>query len=183
MNRIRIAAAASALAFIGLVAAAPAALAVSYPPSGTITWVNDSDGTLVSTPGGLTDFSTTEGSFNPVGPVNVLLTGENANGASLATLGFAVYTDVNLGTTSPNLEGAVSGQIHMPSNASGVYTLTLQQGDTTLSAQITVVSGMATTGVNAQSMNIALWGSIALIALGGATFAIVAVRRKSAKSE
>ncbi|MGV1034431.1 MAG: hypothetical protein ACOYBP_04340 [Microbacteriaceae bacterium] len=177
-RRISSAAAAIAIATgVVLAAVSPASAVDGYVPPGGITWVNSNDGSLIVNQGGATTFQIGDNSFTPDQDVDYTLSGEAAGGATLASVRTAI-TSVDLGTRPANGQGGYTGHITMPANGGGSYTLTATQGGTVLTAEIVVVSGMATTGVNSGLMQIGLWGGAALVVFGAILLALLYARRR-----
>lgn len=74
-------------------------------------------------PGGSFEFTAPPANFLPGETVAISLTGENASGASLGFVKFAVETAI-LGTVTATDGGGLGGvSIRLPSNASGPYTV------------------------------------------------------------
>lgn len=139
------------------------------------------------TPGGTFTFFVEPEAFVAGETVSISITGENASGASLAFVKFAVETQV-LGTATANAEGGLDGvQISLPANASGLYTITATSPSNPagVSATVTAVTGndnnddddLATTGADSEAL-LALWvGGGALLLVGGGIAVASAVRR------
>ncbi|MEV8218574.1 hypothetical protein AB0O65_02310 [Microbacterium sp. NPDC077391] len=186
------AAAVAALAAGALFAVPAAASAVegyTPPAQGQV-----SDSTVA--PGEAITFSVTDAAFVPGETVSISITGENASGASLGFVKFAVETRA-LGTTTANGAGGVSGvRINLPANASGTYTIlaTSPSNPVGVSATVTVAAAgtgsnggsdddaLATTGPDSAAM-LGLWvGGGALVLAGGAVAVASAVRRNRDQS-
>ncbi|MCK3769967.1 hypothetical protein MZK47_09835 [Microbacterium aerolatum] len=163
-----------------------AASAYTPPPTGSVS-------TSTVAAGGTFTFFTDNAPFLPGETVTVTLTGENASGASLAFVKFAVETQ-NLGTTTANADGDVSTQITLPANATGTYTITATSASNPVGVSSTVtVSGsatdpgaddeLATTGADSEAL-LTLWiGGGALLLVGGGIAVASAVRRNRQKAE
>lgn len=183
MKRTFTKAAAVAAIVAGAMFAVPTAASAYTPGPGA----GVSDSTVA--PGGTFTFLVEAGVFAPGETVSISITGENASGASLAFVKFAVETQA-LGTTTANAEGGVDGaQITLPANATGTYTVTATSASNPIgtSATVTAVAGdsgetpgdddLATTGADSEAL-LALWvGGGALLLAGGGIAVASAVRR------
>lgn len=164
------AAAATAIAAAAIFAVPAAASAYTpVPPSGVTTVVNG----VVTLP-----FT----GFQPNESVTFTLTGENASGATLGYVKFAVQT-ANLGTKAANASGAVSATVTLPSNASGVYTL-VADGATSASVSTTITvtasggsTGLAATGSDSGAL-LGLWVGGGALVLAGASIAVAGTVRR-----
>ncbi|GAB3600200.1 hypothetical protein [Microbacterium tumbae] len=176
-------AAAVAAIVAGAMFTVPAAASAYTPPVSGIV----SDSTVA--PGGSFTFAVTESAFLPGETVTISLTGENASGASLGFIKFAVETN-NLGTAEANAEGGLDPvQITLPADASGTYTIlaTSASNPVGVSATVSVSAaapgdsgeddGLAVTGADSEAL-LALWiGGGALVLVGGGIAVAAAVRR------
>lgn len=157
------------------------AIANAYtpPPSGTVS------STTVG-PGGSFTFGAPADVFEPGETVTIFLTGENASGASLGFVKFAVETH-SLGTATAGGNGGLSAvTITLPSNASGRYTVlaTSASNPTGISASVTTSTstgtdddGLATTGMDDAAL-LPIWlGGGALVLAGGGLAVAATVRR------
>lgn len=181
MKRSITKAAAIAAIVAGAMFAVPTA-ASAYTPSPT----GEVSSTTVA-PGGTFTFFTTASPFDGLEPVSFTLTGENASGASLAFVKFAVETN-NLGTVEADADGNVSAQIQLPSNASGTYTVVATSPSNPVGVSSTVTVGsdagagsgdgsLPATGANSDAL-LTLWvGGGALLLVGGGIAVASTVRR------
>lgn len=183
MKRTIIKATAATALVAGALFATPAlATASTYTPPAT--------GTVsVSTiaPGGTVTFSVPAGVFEPGETVTIFLTGENASGASLGFVKFAVQTQ-SLGTVTSTSTGGLSGaNITLPSNASGSYTIlaTSASNPVGVTASVTASTStgtstsddLATTGLDNAAL-LPIWlGGGALVLVGGGLAVAASVRR------
>lgn len=183
MKRHIFRAAAVALLAAALTTLPLAANASTYPPAGSGTV---SSSTVV--PGGTVTFSVANDIFEPGEPVTVTLTGENASGASLAFVKFAVQTKT-LGVLEANAQGGLDPiSIRFPADASGPYTITAisPSAGGGVSATVTAVAAgsgaggvLPATGSDSASL-LGVWiGGGALVLAGGALAVVAAVRRNS----
>lgn len=111
----------AAISVAGLCVVGSASTATAYPVPPPI------EGGVVSgeiVPGGTIAFVFPSGSFAPGETTTHVLTGENASGATLASLMRRAVESAVLGTRTADSTGTVQMNITMPSNASGSYTLT-----------------------------------------------------------
>lgn len=179
------AAAAVALAAGAVVAVPAAANASTYAPTPPPT----------PGPGVTAPVSTPAGIFAGGEPVSVLLSGEDANFASLGVVQSAYFASANLGSVTSSANGSVSFGIVLPDTATGTYSTTLtspsrpQGYQVTLSADGSVLSGgaasgvsssggLAATGMDSGSL-LGLWvGGGALVLAGGAVAVGAAVHRQ-----
>lgn len=174
------------LALGSLILAAPSQAVTIYPPSGEMTWTNAANGSIIVPPGGFTNFATGLGTFLPGESVGFTLTGENAAGATLASIRARIDTNVPLGSGTAAQNGSISGSVKLPNDAIGTYTLTLTGSTRALSAQVVVTpepntdssGSLSVTGVNSNALALSLWGGAGLVAAGGATFALAASRKR-----
>ncbi|CAL4860804.1 hypothetical protein [Microbacterium sp. MM2322] len=187
-NKISKASAALALA-VAAVFAAPA-VASAYTP----------DPIVVSAPGALTPGAAGTVSFTDFAPnegVTFTLTGENASGATLAFVAFAVEsTSV---TKDADAEGNASVEVTLPENASGSYELsaTGQESGTVASTTIQVAatgSGTGTDGGNAGGGGVlqntgfdgdallGLWVGGGVLVLAGASIAVATSVRRARRA-
>ncbi len=183
MKRSITKAAAIAAIVAGAMFAVPTA-ASAYTPSPT----GEVSSTTVA-PGGTFTFFTTASPFDGFEPVSFTLTGENASGASLAFVKFAVETK-NLGTVEADADGNVSAQVQLPANASGTYTIvaTSPSNPVGVSATVTIAAdagagsgsgdgSLPATGANSDAL-LTLWvGGGALLLVGGGIAVASTVRR------
>jgi hypothetical protein len=152
--------------------------AYTPPPTGTV-----SSSTVV--PGGTFTFGAPAEVFVPGETVTIYLTGENASGATLGFLKFAVETQA-LGTVTAGSDGGFSAvKITLPSNASGRYTVlaTSASNPTGISASVTASTSastdnsLATTGLDNAAL-LPIWvGGGALVLVGGGLAVATTVRR------
>lgn len=137
-------------------------------------------------PGGVVSFSVPAGVFEPGETISISLTGENALGATLGFVKFAVETK-SLGTVPANTGGGVDpARITLPSNASGRYTIlaTSPSNPTGVAAYITISGSgvsddddLAATGLDNAAL-LPLWiGGGALVLAGGGLAVATTVRR------
>ncbi|WP_460776114.1 hypothetical protein [Microbacterium sp. GXF7504] len=170
MKSLRIKLAAIAVAIVALVAA-PAAANAAYTPSpqgGTTTFT--------AAPGGSVSVPYT--GFQPGETVRFSLTGENANGATLALVKTAVETKTF--DKAASASGAVTVTVTLPSNATGAYTLSAQGLTSgTSAAAVTINAGQvpAATGVDSASL-MGVWIGGGVLLLGGLAVTVFAVRRQ-----
>lgn len=171
--KLKFAKAAAAAVIAGAAIFAPvAANADEYtpvPPAG-----------VTITPGGTVTVPFT--GFAPNESVSFTLTGENASGATLAFVHFAVET-ANLGTKTADADGAVSAAVTLPADASGSYTLTAS-GETSgedASATLTVTGETlpATGSDSAQLLGLWIGGGALLLAGGGIAVAATVRRHRN----
>jgi carbon monoxide dehydrogenase subunit G len=191
-NKISKASAALAIA-VAAVFAAPAVASAStngYTP----------DPVVVSAPGALTPGAPGTVSFTDFAPnegVTFTLTGENASGATLAFVAFAVEsTSV---TKDADSEGNASVEVTLPENASGSYELTAtgQESGTVASTTIQVAatgSGTGTDGGNAGGGGVlqntgfdgdallGLWVGGGVLVLAGASIAVATSVRRARRA-
>lgn len=183
MKHNLIKAAATAILIAGAALAAPTiAHAEVYPPADSAQ-VSDT----VIEPGDTVTFWVEDGAFLPGEPVTITLEGENASGATLAFVKFAIETQT--WNRTANAEGGLDPvQITFPMDASGVYTISAfsatSAGD---SVTVTVVGdadgGLAATGLDSNSL-LGLWvGGGALVLAGGALAVATTVRRNRKHAE
>ena len=168
-NRFTKAAAAFALA-VAAVFAAPLA-ANAYTPSGP------ASGTVTIAPGGTGTVAFT--GFAPGESVTFKLTGENASGATLAFVKFAIETKSTVKTASST--GSASVAVTLPSNASGTYTLTATGATSGTSVSTTITVGAAalpSTGGNDESL-LGIWIGGGALVLAGAGIAVASTVRRN----
>lgn len=141
-------------------------------------------------PGGVVSFSVPAGVFNAGESVTLSITGENALGASLAFVKFAVETK-SLGTVTANAAGGVDpARITLPSNASGRYTIlaTSPSNPTGVVAYVTISGsasdddGLAATGLDNAAL-LPLWIGGGALVLAGGGLAVAATVRRNKKQE
>lgn len=160
-------------------------------------------------PGGEFAFTAPPANFIPGEPVAISLTGENASGASLAFVKFAVETAL-LGTVPASADGGLDGvAIRLPSNASGSYTVlatspsnpigvsaSVSAGDGSGSdsdagsasgsadggsAAASGTDGLATTGTDGEAL-LTLWIGGGALALVGGGIAVASTVRRNGKT-
>lgn len=170
----RLTKAAAAVAIAAAAVFAAPAMANAYTPSGP-------DAGSVTIPVGSSGVIPFTG-FDAGESVTFTLTGENAAGATLAYVKFAVSTSAPI-TKAANASGGVSVQVTLPSNASGTYTLTgvAASGTATASIAATTSAGAAgtlpSTGFESDSL-LGIWiGGGALVLAGSAVAVAATVRR------
>ncbi|BDV29751.1 hypothetical protein [Microbacterium terricola] len=162
-----------AAALVATPMVANAATDEGYPPSSTV------NGSVTVAPGGTVTVPFT--GFEPNEGVSFTLTGENASGATLAFVKFAVVT-ADLGTKDADASGAVSATVTLPSNASGDYTLQAT-GEVSGAADPVILStGVATgelgaTGVDGNAL-LGLWIGGGALVLAGASIAVAGTVRR-----
>lgn len=115
MTRIRMKIVAALAVAVALVLA-PTAANAEYTPGGP------AGGAVIIAPGGSATIPFT--GFEPNEDVRFTLTGENAAGATLASLAAVVNSTSTTKTADAN--GAVSVTVTLPENATGTYTLTAE---------------------------------------------------------
>lgn len=182
------AAAAIALAAAALFAAPVAANAAGgYPPT--------------PGPGQSVPISTPAGIFAANEPVTILLSGEDANFATLGVVRAVYVTNAPIGTVTSNADGSVGYNLVLPSTATGTYTVTMTSpsrpqgyivsfaagstggvgGGGTGSGSGSAsgsTGGLPATGLDSGSL-LGLWvGGGALVLAGGAVAVGAAVRRQ-----
>ncbi|MGP6170789.1 hypothetical protein ACTU6V_06225 [Microbacterium sp. A204] len=180
------AAAVAALVAGAMFAVPVAASAYTPDPSGETS-------TSTVAPGGTFTFFVQDDAFVPGETVTISLTGENASGASLAFVKFAVETKA-LGTTTANAGGGTDNvRITLPANASGTYTILATSPSNPVGAAATVTVGtatnpggtddLATTGADSDAL-LTLWiGGGALLLVGGGIAVATAVRRNKHQAD
>ncbi|MCR2784944.1 MULTISPECIES: hypothetical protein [unclassified Microbacterium] len=186
MNKTLKAATAATLLAGAFALAIPTAAHAAYvvPPAD----VTVEDATVA--PGGVVELEVADDTFAPGSDVVISLTGENASGASLAFVKFAVET-ATLGTVDAAADGSLSADIRLPSNAIGQYTVRASGVDAsgaTVTAAVTVTAVTAggdtlpiTGGDN--SALLGLWvGGGALLLAGGGLAVAGTVRRHRAQA-
>ena len=173
--------AAIALAVLAVFAVPAAANAAGYVPEGNVT-VSDS----TVEPGQTVTVGFSADSFTPGESVSFTLTGENAAGATLATVK-AVVNSTSI-TKTASATGAVSVAVTLPTNAVGSYTLTGtgltsgSVGTATLSvvaadsATVVKAGGLASTGYDAPML--AIWAAAGALLLGIALVTVLTVVRR-----
>jgi len=173
-------AAVAAIAIGALFAVPTAASAYTPPPAAHVS-------TTTPAPGATFTFSVEDGAFLAGESVSLSITGENATGASLGFVKFAVSTKA-LGTVSANAAGGLDPvKITLPSNATGKYTV-LATSASNVGVSVTVTAtagsgvgdpddGLAVTGADSDAL-LTLWlGGGALVLAGGGIAVASAVRR------
>ncbi|MFK4759316.1 hypothetical protein ACI3KS_00130 [Microbacterium sp. ZW T5_45] len=109
-------AAIAAIAAAAVLSVSTSAIAYTPPETGGVSNPNVE-------PGGAFEFTAPPANFLPGETVAISLTGENASGASLGFVKFAVETAI-LGTVTATDGGGLGGvSIRLPANASGPYTV------------------------------------------------------------
>lgn len=178
--------AATALVAGALFIAPSVASATTYTPpaSGVVS-------SSTTTAGGTVSFSVPAGVFEAGEPVTISITGENALGASLGFVKFAVETKA-LGTVTANASGGVDpARITLPSNASGRYTIlaTSPSNPTGVVAYITISGaaaseddGLANTGLDNAAL-LPIWVAGGVLVLAGGGLAVAATVRHNRKQE
>jgi hypothetical protein len=177
----------AALAALAVFSVPAAANAAGYVPQGNIVVEGE------PAPGAVIEVIFTEGSFTPSEDVSFTLTGENAVGATLASLR-AVVNSQSLVKSSTGT-GAVTLAVTLPADATGTYTTTatgLQSG-TVGTAAITVAAvdsgaagsgdsdgGLASTGYNAPML--AIWAGAGALLLGIALVVVLGIVRRQRAS-
>ncbi len=175
-----------ALTIAAVFAVPMAASAAGYVPSSNVTVSNSNPA-----PGQTVVVSFKAGSFLASENVQFTLTGQDAAGASLASLHAVVNSKTLVKPASST--GAVTVDVTLPTDASGTYTLTaagVTSGNVaTVSLTVTPAdaagastgSGLADTGSTISL--IAIWVAGGLVLLGAAFVAVnVIVRRQRAKA-
>lgn len=178
MTKFRSMIAMVALAFTALILA-PTAASAQYTPTGP------GDGTVTAVPG--EPITVTFSGFEPNEDVRFTLTGENAAGATLASLAAVVNSQTLVKPANAN--GAVSVTVTLPANASGQYQLTAEGLSSGASAGTTIVvagapgtSGTnrngalpATGGDSSTTMALVIGG---VLLVGGLAVATTSIRRQ-----
>lgn len=175
MKSLRTKIAAVVIAVAAMVAAPAAANAYTpVAPGGT---------SVTVAPGGTVTIPFT--GFAPNESVSFTLTGENAAGATLATVK-TVVNSTSL-TKAASSTGAVSVSVTLPSNATGTYTLTGTGLSSGASATVTITAsaagggtgggGLPATGVDSASL-MGVWIGGGVLLLGGLAVTVFAVRRQ-----
>ncbi|KDA04912.1 hypothetical protein DC31_02275 [Microbacterium sp. CH12i] len=169
----------TAIAAGALFAVPTAASAYTPTPTG-----DTSSSTVVA--GGSFTFSVQAGAFLPGETVSISLTGENASGATLGFVKFAVQTQA-LGTTTANGAGGVGGaSITLPANASGTYTILATSPSNPVGAAATITvsaagtdnkDNLAATGMDSTALLTTWVAGGALVLAGGGVAVAAAVRR------
>ncbi|MGO2748347.1 hypothetical protein [Microbacterium sp.] len=175
------AAVAAAIVAGAMFAVPTAASAYTPPPTGQVS-------TSTVAAGGTFTFYVNADVFVAGEPVNISITGENASGATLGFVKFAVQTKA-LGSATANASGGLDNvQVTLPADASGTYTIlaTSDSNPVGVSATVTVGTGtgtgtgdkdLATTGADSDAL-LTLWiGGGALLLVGGGIAVATAVRR------
>jgi hypothetical protein len=170
MKSLRTKLAAVAIAVAAIVAAPAAAHAYSpvAPGGGTVA------------PGGTTTLAY---EFAPLETVTFTLTGENAQGATLAAVKTVVNSKVLV--KDANAEGDVTVTVTLPSNATGSYTLTAVGEASGAASPVTLTAvagaagggGLPATGVDSASL-MGVWIGGGVLLLGGLAVTVFAVRRQ-----
>jgi hypothetical protein len=181
----------AALAVLAVFSVPAAANAAGYVPQGNIIV----EGTPA--PGEIVAVTFTEGSFTPGEDVSFTLTGENAVGATLASVR-AVVNSQSLVKPATGT-GGVTLDVTLPADATGTYTTTatgLTSG-TVGTAAITVAAadagsgtgsgsstdsngGLASTGYNAPML--AIWAGAGALLLGIALVVVLGIVRRQRAS-
>lgn len=135
------------------------------------------------------------GVFLPGEDVDVLLSGEDANFASVAVVRGAYVANANIGTVTSEDDGSLNHAITYPSTATGAYVVThVSESGRTYTQTVTPAAGgtggggtgggdtsgpgLAVTGMDSSSL-LGLWvGGGALVLAGGAVAVAAAVRRQ-----
>ncbi|MGW8481876.1 hypothetical protein ACWGJP_01960 [Microbacterium sp. NPDC055903] len=177
----------TALVAAALLAVPAGASAYTPPTTGGV-----SDSTVA--PGGTFSFSVSSPVFEGGETVTIYLTGENASGASLGFVKFAVETSA-LGTQTAAADGTLAPvSITLPADASGSYTILATSPSNPVGVSATVSAtgaasadgeddGLAATGADGEAM-LALWvGGGALLLAGGGVAAASAVRRNRKQAD
>ncbi len=181
--------AAAALAVVAIFAV-PAAANAYVPPS-NIT----APGAIA--PGGTGTVGFADGSFTPGETVSFTLTGENASGATLASVVGAVETISTTKTASG--AGSTSVAVTLPANASGSYSLTATGATSGAIASVGISVGSAssagdgTTGgtgstggslpnTGAMDPTLGIWAGGGLLALGAAFVIVLTIVRRQKSS-
>jgi hypothetical protein len=168
---------------IGALAPAGAAVAVTYPPTGSCVV----DPTAID-PGDTVRFSCVAETFGASEPVTITVTGENGADAEIGVVRFAVSTAA--ATSESTSSGALgSTPITFPEGSSGNYTITaVSPSSAGGSATVTVrttgggIPGLSTTGQDSSRL-LGLWAAGGALVLSGATLALwAALRRHGAAS-
>jgi len=153
-----IAPAAAASATATYVPGAPAATVTGTPAAGATVTVNFGAGT-----------------FAPNEPVNLVLTGQSAANATLASTKVLVKNSA--------ADGSLAAAVTLPSNAAGTYVLTATQGSIIRTQTIVVPAadaaapgGLANTGADSAA---AFWFAGGLLALGATTVVTLNVVRRN----
>jgi hypothetical protein len=178
------ASAATALVAGALFMTPTVANAYTPPPSGTVS------STTVG-PGGSFTFGAPADVFEPGETVTISLTGENASGATLGFVKFAVETQA-LGTVTAGSNGGFGAvKITLPSNASGRYTVlaTSASNPVGISASVTTSTssgtdddGLAATGLDSAAL-LPIWIGGGALVLAGGGLAVAATVRRNRKQD
>ncbi|MFF3028967.1 cell wall protein [Microbacterium sp. NPDC057944] len=189
MKRSFIKAAATTALVAGALLLTPAfAGATSYTPPSTGTV---SAATVA--PGGTFTFSAPAEIFAPGESVTISLTGENALGASLGFVKFAIETKA-LGTVSAGSNGGLGAvSITLPSNASGRYSVlaTSESNPTGIAAYVSTDAGagtgtgddgLAATGADSSAL-LPIWIGGGALVLAGGGLAVAATVHRNRKHE
>jgi len=182
---IKKALAAAALVVVAIFAV-PTAAQAAYVPDSLIT----APGAIA--PGGTGTIGFGAGAFTPGESVSFTLTGENASGATLASVVTAVSSTSTSKTASAS--GATSVSVTLPSNASGSYTLTATGASSGNIASVSLSAGTAggsgtgtDTGTGtgsglpntgAMDPTLGIWAGGGLLALGAAFVIVLTVVRR-----
>ncbi|MGA1835713.1 LPXTG cell wall anchor domain-containing protein [Herbiconiux sp. 11R-BC] len=179
----------AALAIVAIFAV-PTAANAYVPPSNI-----SSPGSLA--PGETGTVSFAPGSFTPGEPVSFTLTGENASGATLASVVSAV--DSQSITKSADASGSAALSVTLPLNASGAYSITatgLESGriaTVAISTGAPSDSGTGTTSgtgsssgslpnTGAMDPTLGIWAGGGLLALGAAFVIVLTIVRRQKSS-
>jgi LPXTG-motif cell wall-anchored protein len=179
MKSLRTKLAAVVIAVAAIVAAPAAANAYTPPtPTPTAPSTPQSPGNTTIIIGGNVTLNFVFASFEDV---TFVLTGENAQGATLASVKTVVNSKQIVKTA--DAEGDVAVTVTLPSNASGTYTLAAV-GETsgaaspvTLTAVARAEAGLPATGVDSASL-MGVWIGGGVLLLGGLAVTVFAVRRQ-----
>jgi hypothetical protein len=165
------------------VAPAAGAFAATYPPTTptpTPTPVVVNAPQTIA-PGGSGTFTFDD--FDPGEQVTFTLTGENAQGATLAVVKTVVNSKSLVKTADAS--GAAAVTVTLPSNASGSYTLAAVGASSGSAPSVTFSvaggSGLPATGIDAASMTGVWIGGGALLAAGIAVTSVAVIRRRQAE--
>lgn len=175
MKNLRTKFAAVVIAAAAIVAAPAAASAAGYPDATVVS------GPATVVPGQPATF--VFGGFEPGEPVTFTLTGENASGATLATVR-AAAADIKTLVKNAAADGTATVTVTLPSNASGTYRLTADAASTdpaSTTFSVAAAGGLPATGIDAASMTSVWIGGGALLAAGIAVTSVAMIRRRQAQ--
>lgn len=174
--------AAAALAVLAVFAVPAAANAAGYVPDSNVSV----SGAVA--PGGTVEVTFTEGSFTPGEEVSFALTGEHADGATLATFAAGVASQ-SLVTTATE-DGAVALDVTLPTDVSGTFTTTATGLSSGTVGTVSLTGGaadaagshsvLASTGYNTPMLTI--WASAGALLLGVALVVVLGVVRRQRTS-